>query len=68
MGEFERDHWAASRPFMDAEGVQLQMLHMACYEITREAIVNRLIDMLPNPQPDGEGPDSVDGSHAQGQV
>jgi len=46
MGEFTRQGMFAS-PFMDAEAVQRDSLHRTCYELTREAIVNWLVEILP---------------------
>lgn len=67
MGEFDRRGYF-SNPFMDAEEAHLEMFHRACYELTREAIVNWLNTILPEqPSSDptavedlGAGPERTD--------
>jgi hypothetical protein len=65
MGEFNRMGMFAS-PFMDAEAVQRDSLHRTCYELTREAIVNWLSEVVPEQTvtapPDDEGDDQVPAS------
>lgn len=45
MGEFRRQPFFD--PLMDAEVMQRSLLHSACYELTREAIVNWLASLIP---------------------
>jgi hypothetical protein len=46
-GELDRIDALMSH-LMDADTVQLDSLHWTCYELTREAIVNWLTDILPD--------------------
>ncbi len=46
MGEFRRQHFFDQ--LMDAEAIQRDALHRTCYELTREAIVNWLVQLIPD--------------------
>lgn len=51
-GEFPMGEYRQHRMFdlfMDADDVQQDGLHRTCYEVTREAIVNWLTELLPEP-------------------
>jgi hypothetical protein len=61
MGEFNRMSMFAS-PFMDADAVQRDSLHRTCYELTREAIVNWLSEVVPEPAVPAEPDDQIDNS------
>lgn len=56
MGEFGRQSFFD--PLMNDEAVQRDALHRTCYELTREAIVNWLIQLIP----DTAGTDSDEAS------
>jgi hypothetical protein len=52
-------------PFMDADEVQRDSFHRTCYELTREAIVNWLSEVVPEPAVPPEPDDQIDsGSHS----
>jgi hypothetical protein len=53
MGEFERHQYFD--PLMDTESVERDSIHRACYEITREAIVNWMQTMVPEEPEDSAG-------------
>ena len=54
-GEFDRTE-AIWNPLMDVDAVQRDSIHRACYELTREAIVNWLAAILPeDPGVEGAG-------------
>jgi hypothetical protein len=56
MGEFNKMSMFAS-PLMDAEAVQRDSIHRTCYELTREAIVNWLTEVVPEPPVTAESDD-----------
>ena len=58
MGEFS-SRSGFTGPFMDADAVQRDSRHRACHELTREAIVNWLVETLP------EQPESIDQTENQ---
>lgn len=56
LGEFSRV--AFFDPLMDPEDAELTMIHFACFELTREAIVNWMVSLVPGGEtPDDETPD-----------
>jgi hypothetical protein len=68
MGEFSRSPFLFD-PLMDSEAVQRDALHRTCYELTREAIVNWLNQMIPEVpgvDPDDAGSQIADATTASG--
>lgn len=63
MGEFTRvGHFD---PLMDMDSVERDSVHRACYELTREAIVNCMQSVVP-PEPDGEESDQPESDDVRG--
>jgi hypothetical protein len=52
LGEFDGDRFFD--PLMDSEQIQNTQIHRMCFDITREAIVNWISDLLPDEQADIE--------------
>jgi hypothetical protein len=54
MGEFSR--MGFFDPLMDPEDAELTRIHFACFELTREAIVNWMVSFLPSGTSDDDEP------------